>query len=404
MARNLVSMGFEQVGLKQSADICLINTCAVTQHAEKKCRQVIRKIANENKKTFIVLTGCHAHLQSDFLQQLPEVSMVEDKTTIVTRIADHFGSPDLLHKEINKTDFFSAYSLGGRTRSFLKVQDGCDYYCAYCTVPLARGASRNIAIADVVLQANAIAAAGAKEIILTGVNIGDFGKTTKQNFLQLIEQLDKVTGIERYRISSIEPNLLTGETIDFVANSSKFLPHFHIPLQAANDRVLALMKRRYTTEFFSRKIAGIQNKMSWAFIGIDVIAGFPTETEEEFLSGVDFLKKLKVAYLHVFPYSQRPGTAAFALPQTPQNIITMRANILGDLCKKLHRNFYTQHVGKTAMVLFESNNKNGKMTGFSENYIKVEMPYDARHINRIVKVKLSAVAGNGNMIGDLQTH
>ncbi|GHT65625.1 tRNA (N(6)-L-threonylcarbamoyladenosine(37)-C(2))-methylthiotransferase MtaB [Bacteroidia bacterium] len=395
IARGLLALGFRQSAAKETADVCIINTCAVTQVAEKKSRQMIQKMANDNATALVVLTGCYANLQSDFLQAMPNVGIVLDKKDVVKTLAERFSN---LCVPIEYDEcFFSAYSLGDRTRSFLKVQDGCNYHCAYCTVPLARGESRSPSIAAVVAQANTIAQSGVKEIILTGINIGDFGKNSNESFLQLIQALECVQGIERYRISSIEPNLLTDEIIDFTAQSPKFLPHFHIPLQAGNDRVLQLMQRRYTTDFFAKKIQSILQKIPDAFIGIDVIVGFPTESDAEFLDEVAYLKSLQVAYLHVFPYSQRPRTVAADLPQVPQHKITQRAKTLTDLCKIFHQNFYLKHLGSTALVLFEGTEKDGKMTGFTENYIKVEMPCDARYVNCIAKVRLTDIAPSGNV-------
>ncbi|GHT12373.1 tRNA (N(6)-L-threonylcarbamoyladenosine(37)-C(2))-methylthiotransferase MtaB [Bacteroidia bacterium] len=397
IAQGLCAIGLQEVPAKDVADVCIINTCAVTQVAEKKSRQIIQRITRQNPQELVVLTGCYAQLQAQLLQTMVPTGIVANKKEVVQQIAQHFG----IASAKQGTAFFVAHSLGHRTRSFLKVQDGCDYHCTYCTVARARGASQNPPIATLLEQAKTIAASGIKEIILTGVNIGDFGKSTGETLLQLIRQLEAVQGIERYRISSIEPNLLSNEMIDFVAASPKFLPHFHIPLQSPASRILQVMQRRYTADLFAAKIACILQKIPQAFIGIDVIAGFPTETDEEFRAGVEYLKALQVAYLHVFPYSKRPHTPAIELPQVPQHTITQRTAQLNALCQTLHRDFYHKHLHSTAAVLFEGSNKNGTMTGFTENYIKVEMPYNTACINRIVPVQLCAIADNGNVVGSI---
>jgi threonylcarbamoyladenosine tRNA methylthiotransferase MtaB len=398
IARALTSLGFAQADANDAADICIINTCAVTQVAEKKCRQAIQKAATENPAAIIVLTGCYAALQKDLPLNNPNIIIASGKQEAVNEIARRFAIPHLQGN--SNEDFFTAYSLSGRTRSFLKVQDGCDYHCAYCTVASARGYSRNVSIADVAAQAQIIAKAGVKEIILTGINIGDFGKSTNESLLQLIKALEK-TSIERYRISSIEPNLLTKDIIDFTAQSQKFMPHFHIPLQAACNRILQLMGRRYTTDLFADKVRYILNKIPAAFIGIDVIAGLPTETNDDFEQGAVFLKTLGAAYLHVFPYSLRPNTPAATMLQTPQHQIAQRTRYLNGLCSQIHKNFYRQHLGSTDLVLFESTQKNGKMTGFTRNYIRVEIPYAEHHINCIAEVKLCRILPNGNVEGNI---
>ncbi len=396
IARQLTGMGFEHAFTKNGADIYVVNTCAVTEQSEKKCRQAIRKLSKDNTDSIICITGCYSSLKPFELEQMPEVNIVADKGEIAQKIGEHF-SLSTAHCQLPTNNFFAAYSSGDRTRSFLKVQDGCDYHCAYCTVPLARGASRNIAIEKVVAQAEEVATQGTNEIIITGVNIGDFGKSTGENFYQLAQALEKVQGISRYRISSIEPNLLTNEIIDFSAQSKKFLPHFHIPLQAGTNRVLGLMRRRYTRELFAERLHSIRAKMPLAFIGVDVIVGFPTETDEEFEDEYNFLKELHPAYLHVFPYSKRPNTPAAEMQQVPSAKITERAKRLGELCEALHLDFYKKNVGQTAQVLFESTRKNGMMFGFTENYIKVALLYTAELVNKIAAVKLTAVSSDGYM-------
>ncbi|MDR2937384.1 MAG: tRNA (N(6)-L-threonylcarbamoyladenosine(37)-C(2))-methylthiotransferase MtaB [Prevotellaceae bacterium] len=401
IARQLSEMGFVHASAKNSADIYVVNTCAVTEQSEKKCRQAIRKLSKENNNTTICVTGCYSSIKPFEVEQMPEVNLVADKGEIAQKIGEYFSAQPTFNAQLSTLNFFSAYSSGDRTRSFLKVQDGCDYHCAYCTVPLARGASRNISVEKIVAQAQKIAAQGVHEIIITGVNIGDFGKSTNENFYQLAQALEKVEGISRYRISSIEPNLLTNEVIDFVAASQKILPHFHIPLQAGNNRVLGLMRRRYTRELFAERLQSIRKKMPLAFIGVDVIVGFPTETDEEFEDEYNFLKTLQPAYLHVFPYSKRPNTPAAEMEQVPHVKITERAKRLGELCENLHADFYKKNVGQNANVLFESTRKNGMMFGFSENYIKVALPYSAELVNKIVKVKLTNISSEGYMLCEI---
>ncbi|MDR1225719.1 MAG: tRNA (N(6)-L-threonylcarbamoyladenosine(37)-C(2))-methylthiotransferase MtaB [Prevotellaceae bacterium] len=400
IARELTNLGFTQADDGNTADICVVNTCAVTEQAEKKCRQAIRKIAKDDGNITICITGCYASIKPFELEQMPEVSMVADKADIVKKIGEHFslsgaGCP------VATENFFPACSFDDRTRSFLKVQDGCDYHCSYCTVPLARGASRNMAIEELVKQAETIAAHGVKEVVITGVNIGDFGKSTGENFFHLAQALEQVQGIDRYRISSIEPNLLTEELIDFVAKSQKFLPHFHIPLQAGTNRILGLMHRRYTRELFAEKLKSIRDKMPLAFIGVDVIAGFPTEADEEFEDCYNFLQGLAPSYLHVFPYSKRPNTPAFDMKQVATKTIAGRAKRLGELCNTLHQDFYRKNVGQSRQVLFESAKRSGRMFGFTDNYIKVAMPYDGKLVNAIAKVKLQETDEQGNMKGTL---
>jgi threonylcarbamoyladenosine tRNA methylthiotransferase MtaB len=399
IARQLRDMGFAQADEGDVADIYVVHTCAVTAQAEKKCRQAIRKLAKQRSDIAICVTGCYSLIKGVALEQMPEVTLVADKREVAQKIGEYFALSPTLHgsTSVSGNDFFTAYSSGNRTRSFLKVQDGCDYRCSYCTVPLARGESRNVTVEKIVAQAAEIAAQGVNEIILTGVNIGDFGKSTGENLLQLAQQLEGVSGISRYRISSIEPNLLTAELVDFVANSQKFLPHFHIPLQAGANRILGLMRRRYTRELFAEKLLYVREKMPLAFIGVDVIVGFPTETEAEFESTCAFLQALHPSYLHIFPYSKRPNTPAAEMPQTPSAQISDRAKRLGLLCDALHADFYRKNIGKTSRVLFESACKNGDMFGFSENYIKVALPYAAGLVNKVELVRMLSVGKDGNM-------
>ena len=396
--RAFLKEGLEAVPWNRGADIFLVNTCSVTEHSDKKSRNIIRKLHRLSPDAMIVVTGCYAQLKKAEIEAIEGVTMVfgaAEKSAIVPSVLAKLReeSESLpLHKS---ACIFPAYSDGERTRSFLKVQDGCDYRCAYCTVPDARGESRNIPIALAVEQAREIAAAGIREIVLTGVNTGDFGRTTGESFFGLIRSLNDVEGIERYRISSIEPNLLTEEMIDWIASGTKFLPHFHIPLQAGSDTVLKEMGRRYDTAAFAAKIAYIREKMEKpggpkVFFGIDVIAGFPGETDELFMETYDFLGKVvKPAFIHVFPYSRRAGTRAAARKdQVQDSIKTRRVQMLEELSAKLHEEFLEQNRGVTGHVLFESTDKNGMMEGYTGNYIRVSRPYDPELIGKITEVTI----------------
>ena len=399
--RELVRAGLKPVGWTEDADIFLVNTCTVTEHSDKKCRNIIRKLHRLRPEADIVVTGCYAQLKRDEISRIDGVKFVfgaEEKSMVVPAIlagiAGETGLDNLSGNSMNGT-FFPAYSSGERTRSFLKVQDGCDYFCAYCTVPYARGRSRNIPVADIVVQAEEIAASGVKEIVLTGVNTGDFGKSTGESFIDLLKALDRVDGIERYRISSIEPNLLTEETVDWIASGTKFLPHFHIPLQSGSDTVLHEMGRRYDTAAFETKIRYIREKMEGpgalkVFFGIDVIVGFPGETDELFRETYSFLKdRIRPAFIHIFPYSRRAGTKAAARKdQVQDSVKTERVKILEELCEELHGEFIAMHRGMKAHVLFESSEKEGMMAGYTENYIRIEKPYDAAMTGKIVEVEL----------------
>ena len=391
----LLTMGLRDAGTDARSDVCIINSCSVTRAADKKSRQALHKALAQSG--FAAFTGCSAALNANGAPSLPNgVCIVPRKQDVPAAIAKHFA---LACAPAASGDFYPAHSIGGRTRSFLKVQDGCDYRCSYCAVPEARGASRSPRIADIAAQAQTIAQAGAREIVLTGINIGDFGRHTGETLLQLLMALNEVPAIERYRLSSIEPNLLTRDIIDFVAGAPKFMPHFHIPLQAGSSRILRLMGRRYSVEFFVKKIEYVLGRMPRAFVGIDVIAGFPTETDAEFAQSAALLQGLGAAYLHVFPYSARPRTPAAALPQTPPHVIAERARTLGILCRRLHTDFCLKHIGGTGVVLFENACKNGAMAGFTENYIRVEIPCNARLAGRTVRTELCALLPNGSVSG-----
>ena len=393
MARRFAAAGFEIVEPGQSADIYVINTCSVTEHADKKGRNIINRYHRKFPQARIVVTGCQAQLKAQQLAALEGVWAVvgsDFKGEILEIATADSLETKLFIKPIGESlKYFPAHSSVGRTRAFLKVQDGCDYHCTYCTVPLARGDSRNAPIAEIVAQAREIAAAGFKEVVITGVNTGDFGKTTGETFFDLLRALNGVDGIERYRISSIEPNLLTDEMIDWIASGTKILPHFHIPLQSGCDRILAAMHRRYNTGFFRRKIEYIRSKMEGVFFGIDVIVGFPGESREDFETTYRFLEEIRPAFIHIFPYSRRAGTPAADMPgQVPEGEKKARVQALEELCERLHGEFYAANRGRREQVLFESTVRDGKMFGYSRNYIKVERDYDPALVGQIVEVEL----------------
>jgi threonylcarbamoyladenosine tRNA methylthiotransferase MtaB len=408
IARQFEQGGFERVSPTDAADICIINSCSVTEHADKKCRNIIRKLHRRNPDAIIAVTGCYAQLKPYEIAEIEGVDIVlsnNNKGETYQRVLEltKRGKTQVYSCETDQiTTFFSAFSSGDRTRAFLKVQDGCDYCCSYCTIHNARGSSRNIPIAEVVSQAEAIVAGGQKEIVITGVNTGDFGRTTGESFADLLRALDKVEGVERYRISSIEPNLLTDEIIDICARSSKFQHHFHIPIQCGSNKILALMRRRYTVEKFADRIAAVKRAMPDAFIGIDVITGFPGETDADFASSRDFLESIEPAFLHIFPFSERANTPAVELPNKVQSSVsTARVKELEELSNRLHYQFCSKALGKVTSVLFESTERGGFMTGFTGNYIKVKVPYNRKYINQIVDVKLLSIESNCDVIGQI---
>ena len=377
------------------ADICIVNTCSVTEVADKKCRQAIHRLAKENPGAFIVVTGCYAQLKPGQVADIEGVDLVlgaEQKGDLIKYLGDmqkreHGEAVTTASKDIRK--FSPSCERGDRTRYFLKVQDGCDYFCSYCTIPFARGRSRNGSIADIVKQAEEVAAEGGKEIVITGVNTGDFGKSTGENFFDLVKALDEVEGIERYRISSIEPNLLTDEIIEFVSKSKRFMPHFHIPLQSGCDEVLKLMRRRYDTALFAEKIQNIKSLMPDAFIGVDVIVGTRGETEEYFEKAYQFIKGLDVTQLHVFSYSERPGTQALKIDHvvSPDEKHERSQRLLAISDEKT-KAFYRKHIGREMKVLMEHSKEGVPMHGFTDNYIRVELKRDNELDNRIVTVRL----------------
>lgn len=405
-ARQFEQEGFERVSSEAEADICVINSCSVTEHADKKCRNLIRRIHRRNPKALIAVTGCYAQLKPQEIARIEGVSLVlsnNDKGDLYKRVVELSGKTEIYSCETDSlTRFFAAFSTNDRTRTFLKVQDGCDYCCAYCTIHYARGSSRNLPVAQLVGMARQIAAEGQTEIVITGVNTGDFGRTTGESFLDLLKALNEVEGIERYRISSIEPNLLTDEIIAFCAASPKFQHHFHIPLQSGSDSVLARMRRRYTTARFADRIASVRRSMPDAFIGIDVIVGFPGETEADFETTCRFLESIAPAYLHIFPFSERPGTPAVDFPDKVQSsVATQRVERLEELCRRLHTDFCRRGIGTVQEVLFESTVRGGMMFGYTGNYRRVKAPYDRSRINTITRVRLTGMDENHDLTGEI---
>ncbi|HWB65104.1 MAG TPA: tRNA (N(6)-L-threonylcarbamoyladenosine(37)-C(2))-methylthiotransferase MtaB, partial [Chitinophagales bacterium] len=392
----------------EPADYYIINTCSVTQNADKETRQVVRGALRTNPNAKIIVVGCYAQLKPDEIASIPGVNLVlgaNEKFKIHHYIEqlEEQAQPLVINSDINDVAFYAdAYSHGERTRSFLKVQDGCDYFCSFCTIPLARGRSRSNTIAQTVEVAKKVAATGVKEIVLTGVNIGDYGKTpdgnerTDENFLSLIQELEKIETVSRWRISSIEPNLLTKEIIGFVANSGKFMPHFHIPLQSGADKILKLMRRKYLSKLYRERVEWIKAQMPHACIGVDVIVGFPGETDEQFLETYNFINSLNVSYLHVFTYSERANTRALNItPIVPKEIRKERNKMLRILSEKKRRKFYADNLGTERPVLFESENDNGTMYGFTDNYIKVARPFNETLINTIQPVILNSLSDFG---------
>jgi threonylcarbamoyladenosine tRNA methylthiotransferase MtaB len=403
ISRQLETFGFIKKEFTESADIYVINTCSVTDHADRKCRKVVKEALKYNPSAFIVIVGCYAQLKPDEIANIPGVDLVlgaAEKFNLVQYLSDSYQKSDkatIYNKNIKETNIFvPGFSMGDRTRSFMKVQDGCDYFCAFCTIPLARGKSRSQTIEETVKVARQVAATNVKEIVLTGVNLGDFGVQNGETFFDLALELDKIEGVNRYRISSIEPNLLTNDIIEFVARSNKFMPHFHIPLQSGSNTILKSMRRKYERELYAEKVALIRELMPHCAIGVDVIVGFPGETEEEFLETYHFINSLDVTYLHVFPYSERSNTTAVKLKgKVHQFLRNERTDMLRILSEKKKHAFYTKHIGQMANVLFENEEGGGKMYGFSENYIKVETDYDPLLINEVSAVCLGNLNANG---------
>ena len=396
IGKMLSENGIRKVMAGEQADICVINTCSVTELADKKCRQAIRRIINQHPNAFVVVTGCYAQLKPEDVSTIEGVNLVlgtGQKLDILNYLKDSYPEKNKHEVAVSEIKdihtFIPSCSADDRTRHFLKVQDGCDYYCTYCTIPFARGRSRNGKIEDLVAMAHQAGSSGGKEIVLTGVNIGDFGKSTGESFFDLIKALDQVETIERFRISSIEPDLLTDEIIEFVAHSKRFAPHFHIPLQSGSDDVLRLMHRKYDTALFTSKIHQIKKRMPDAFIGVDVIVGVRGETDRYFEDAKQLIESLPISQLHVFTYSERPGTQALKIdyvvnPKVKQE----RSKQLLDISAQKWQNFYFSQQGKEKSVIFEHTRRGKKMHGFTENYVKVEADYDSKIINKLIKVKL----------------
>lgn len=393
--RGFRAAGFEVVSWSEKADVYLVNTCSVTSVSDGKSRNLIRKVHRVNPEAAVIVTGCSAQLRRAEIEAIEGVSRVfgaEEKHLVVSGTLDLLGLSAPSADEVRKSGVFGAYSTGERTRSFLKVQDGCDNFCKYCTVPYARGGSRNIPIAEAVCNAEKIAAAGVKEIVLTGVNTGDFGRSTGETFLDLLKALEKVDGIERYRISSIEPNLLGNEIVDWIASGTKFQPHFHIPLQSGSDLLLERMGRHYDTAFFEEKINYIRTRLEgpgkpFVFFGIDLMTGLPGETEELFGRSLEFIERISPAFIHIFPYSRRPGTEAAQMSgQVGESEKKRRVAILEELCGRLHGSFIEKNRGIRERVLFESTDRAGRMEGYTGNYIRIERDYDPALAGKIVDV------------------
>ncbi|MDN3644268.1 tRNA (N(6)-L-threonylcarbamoyladenosine(37)-C(2))-methylthiotransferase MtaB [Lutimonas halocynthiae] len=408
IARDFQTEGFERVEFDQFADIYVINTCSVTDNADKRFKTIVKSALKQNENAFLIGIGCYAQLKPEELANTEGVDLVlgaTEKFKVLDYIEDLSKNEigEVHSCEIDEADFYvGSYSIGDRTRAFLKVQDGCDYKCTYCTIPLARGISRSDTLQNVLSNAKEISEKGIKEIVLTGVNIGDYGKGEFGNkkhehtFLDLVQELDKVEGIHRIRISSIEPNLLKNETIKFVAQSNSFVPHFHIPLQSGSDTLLKSMKRRYQSSLYDDRVKTIKTAMPHACIGVDVIVGFPGESDELFLETYQMLSELDISYLHVFTYSERPNTEAVDMPDVvPLNVRNKRSKMLRGLSVKKRRAFYESQIGATFNVLFEGENKKGYIHGFTQNYVKVKTPWNPDLVNTLHPVKLSSIDEDG---------
>ena len=407
IARDLEEVGFARVEFEKGADIYIINTCSVTDQADKKCRNIVRKALKYNPNAFVVVIGCYAQLKPKEISSINGVDLVlgaQEKFKISDYLSkiDKNSSPVVMNKHIKHVnEFYPGYSQGDRVRSFFKVQDGCNYFCSFCTIPLARGKSRSGSVKQTILKAKELANSEVKEVVLTGVNIGDFGNGTNENFYDLIKELDKIENIDRFRISSIEPDLLSDQIIEFVHNSNKFVPHFHIPLQSGSDQLLKSMRRRYDTKLYSDKIEKIKKLMPNACIGVDVIVGYPGETDEEFNKTMNFLKSLPISYLHVFTYSERANTTAPRMGEVvPMEERRKRSKQLRILSLKLKQKFYQEQIGSQEKVLLETKEDNS-IYGFTENYIKVKIPGEIELKNNIVKVKLKELNSDIEAIGEI---
>ncbi len=405
IARLFEDAGFAKVDFEDAPDVFVINTCSVTDNADKKCKQLVKKALKVNPDAFVTIVGCYAQLKPEEIGKIPGVDLVlgaNEKFDILAYLeqTDKKEEAQVSYQNIKETkEFIPSFSYGDRTRSFLKVQDGCDYFCTFCTIPLARGKSRNASISETLVEAEKIAQTEIKEVVLTGVNIGDFGQGEGENFFQLIQALDKVDGIDRYRISSIEPNLLSNEIIDFcLSDSQKFVPHFHIPLQVGNDRILKAMRRKYERSLYAERVAQIKSLRTDCCIGVDVIVGFPGETDEEFLDSYNFIQSLPISYIHVFTYSERANTSAPKLGEfVPMEKRKERSKMLHILSDKKKRAFYEENIGSERTLLFEAEEEEGMMYGFTENYVKVKTPFQAELVNNFRKVRLTNIDRDGIM-------
>lgn len=406
IARLFEDAGFARVDFDETPDIYIINTCSVTENADKKCKQLVKRALKINPEAFVAIIGCFAQLKPVEISKIPGVDLVlgaNEKFNLLDYIDENASkkqTAEIAFENIKNTkEFIPAFSMGDRTRSFLKVQDGCDYFCTFCTIPLARGKSRNASIPATVKEAEKIALSDVKEVVLTGVNIGDFGQGKSENFFELIKELDKIEGIDRFRISSIEPNLLTNEIIHFSLNEAqKFVPHFHIPLQSGSNKLLAAMRRKYERELYAERVAYIKSLRPDCCIGVDVIVGFPGETDEDFMETINFLKDIDISYLHVFTYSERANTTAVKLGDpVPMNIRRERSQQLHILSDKKKRHFYETNLGSERTVLFEHEEDEGMMYGFTENYVKVKFPFDATMTNTFQQIRLTEIDRDGIM-------
>lgn len=409
LARSLEEAGYARVKVEDRPDVFVLNTCSVTENADKECRRHVRRFQAINPEAFIAVVGCYAQLKPEEIAAIPGVDLVlgaNEKFDLAAHIEALDGKQEhgkaLFGAIKDVKRFIPSWNSGDRTRTFLKVQDGCDYFCSFCTIPLARGRSRSGTVSETVAQAEAIAAQGIREVVLTGVNTGDFGRTHGEDFLQLIKALDQVEGIDRFRISSIEPNLCNDEVIRFVAQSKRFAPHFHMPLQSGSDVILERMRRRYDTALYAERVNAIKALMPHACIGVDVITGTPGETEEEFLRTHAFLRSIPVDYLHVFTYSERANTTAVRMDDSvPMEVRRERTKQLRILGSKLQRAFYEKHLGTIRPVLLEAEETEGHMLGFTDNYVRVTLPYDHTLVNTIVLVTLGRINGDGHMTGSI---
>lgn len=408
IARRFEESGFDRVEFSENADVVVINSCSVTAEGDKKTRNIIRQAVRRNPEAMVVVTGCYAQLQPEAIQKIDGVDLIigsSEKQNITNYLGNLIKKEQTeihIQKPQEIKNYFHAYSFGDRTRSFLKVQDGCDYYCTYCTIPFARGRSRNDSIKNTVTEAREIVAKGTLEIILTGVNIGDFGKSTGETFIDLLREFDQIEELKRIRISSVEPNLLTDEIIEFAANSKKIMPHFHLPLQSGSNDVLALMKRKYKREVFESRVLKIKKEIPNAFIGVDIISGTNGETDEFFRDSYRFIADLDVSQLHAFPYSERPGTKALEIkPVIPVDERKQRTQRLIALSDRKTEDFYRKNLGTVHEVLFEEQKDKKTISGFTDNYIKVETEYNELLENHIVSVKLENILPNGNVWGSI---